>query len=179
MHARLAGDGVHGLGIWQVHDEIPDDADRAEIVNQLNTMLHELQPTSEILMTKSSILGGADAPRIAAGKDVDALGPSDTSDSGSDVQGERAMSTAPDNAGEWGAVVIDTETDTDATGTGERASADGDAPRDGADILPDRIVDDLGLEGDPADWRRSAKAADLAGEVDDTDAGDDATNASR
>lgn len=35
-------------------------------------------------------------------KNVDALGPSDSSDSGSDVQGERSMPTASDNPGEWG-----------------------------------------------------------------------------
>ncbi len=130
-------------------------------------------------MNKSSLLGGTDAPRFAAGKDVDALGPSDTSDSGSDVQGERAMSTEPDNAGEWGSVVVDTDTDTDSTGTGERASADGDAPRDGADILPDRIIEAFGHEDDPANRSRSATVDALAGEPDDSDAGEDVANPSR
>ena len=91
-------------------------------------------------MSNSSILGGTSAPSQASGKDVDLLGPSDTSDSGSDVQGERPMATAPDNPGEWGAVVADGRADTDAGGTGERAAADGDVTVDGADILPDRIV---------------------------------------
>jgi len=36
-------------------------------------------------MSNSSILGGEHAPHHPAGTDVDALGPSDTSDSGSDV----------------------------------------------------------------------------------------------
>ena len=97
-------------------------------------------------MSNSSILGGTAAPRQAEGKDVDLLGPSDSSDSGSDVQGERAMPTAPDNPRERGAVVSDRRTDTDAGGTGERASADGGPTIDGSDILPDRVVSVAGEE---------------------------------
>ena len=123
-------------------------------------------------MSNSSILGGTSAPLQADGKGVDLLGPSDTSDSGSDVQGERAMPTAPDNPGKWGAVVADSDSDTDATGTGERASADGDAPRDGADILPDRIIENLGADDDPANRRESVEAGDLA--VEESDEDDDA-----
>jgi len=99
-------------------------------------------------MSNSSILGGTTAARQAAGKDVDLLGPSDTSDSGSDVQGERVMPTAPDNPGEWGAVVSDLRADTDAGGTGERAGAGGELVVDGADILPDRIVSGTELGAD-------------------------------
>jgi hypothetical protein len=51
-----------------------------------------------ILMTSSSILGGERAARQAPGRDADALGPSDSSDSGSDVQGEPGSATGPDNA---------------------------------------------------------------------------------
>ena len=127
-------------------------------------------------MATSSILGGERAARQADGKDVDRLGPSDTSDSGSDVQGERPMATGPDNPAEWGAIVTDLASDTDASGTGERASVDGSEVADGADILPDRIVDDPGLSGDPSNRRRSIEAADLeddestdpADEADDT-----------
>ncbi|WP_326540657.1 hypothetical protein [Pseudorhodoferax sp.] len=91
-------------------------------------------------MARSSIMGG-DRPAVRApGNDVDALGPSDSSDSGSDVQGERAMATAPDNAAEWGAIVAETDSDSDAGGTGERASATSGRGRENADILPDRIV---------------------------------------
>lgn len=94
-------------------------------------------------MSNSSILGGSAAPARAPGKNVDLLGPSDTSDSGSDVQGERSMPTGPDSPDEWGAVVVGTGNDSDASGTGERASAGGDDPaRDGDDILPDHLVDD-------------------------------------
>ena len=127
-------------------------------------------------MATSSILGGDAAARQADGKDVDLLGPSDSSDSGSDVQGASPMPTAPDNPGELGAVVPDLDSDSDAGGTGERASADASDASDGADILPDRIVDDPGLSGDPSNRRRSVEAADLeddestdpADEADDT-----------
>jgi hypothetical protein len=124
-------------------------------------------------MATSSILGGDAAARQADGKDVDRLGPSDSSDSGSDVQGASPMPTAPDNPGEWGAVVSDPDSDSDAGGTGERASADGTDAVDGADILPDRIVDDPGLAGDPADRRRSVEAGELADEEGTEDDPDD------
>ena len=120
-------------------------------------------------MSESSIRGGTPQPRHARGKDVDALGPSDSSDSGSDVQGERAMSTAADSPDEWGAVVADAATDTDAEGTGERASADGAAPRDGADILPDRIIEDIGVDDDPSRRALSEEAEALAQDDDSQD----------
>lgn len=90
-------------------------------------------------MATSSILGADEAEPVPAGKDIDALGPSDSSDSGSDIQGERPMATAPDDPDQWGAVPAEAGTDTDATGTGERASASGDDPLDAADIRPDHI----------------------------------------
>src|ERR1700754_565640 len=86
------------------------------------------------------------------------LGPSDSSDSGSDVAGAKRhefdVDTELDNhALETG----DTElgSDTDRAGTGERAAADGDSTLvpDG-DIEPDRVIDPLandddGLDDDP------------------------------
>ena len=122
-------------------------------------------------MSNSSILGGNAAPVQADGKDVDLLGPSDTSDSGSDVQGERSMSTGPDNPGEWGGTVVDGDSDSDASGTGERASADGEDPPDGADIMPDRVIENIGADDDPTARRKSMAAGDLS--VDDDDADDD------
>ena len=60
-----------------------------------------------------------------------ALGPSDSSDSGSDLVG----STAARDIGD-----ADLDSDSDRTGTGERASASRDpAQPDGADIDTDRI----------------------------------------
>src|SRR5881628_1889919 len=91
------------------------------------------------MATNSILNGGQAAPRRARGRDVDALGPSDSSDSGSDVQGERPMPTQPDNPGELGALPVESGSDTDASGTGERGSATGVEPRDAADISPDRI----------------------------------------
>lgn len=91
-------------------------------------------------MTNSSILGGARAVRRARGKDVDALGPSDSSDSGSDVQGEGVMTTGADQPDEFGAMPVEGGTDSDARGTGERGSATGRDVPAGADITPDRIV---------------------------------------
>jgi hypothetical protein len=119
--------------------------------------------------------GPASAPTRPAGKDVDALGPSDTSDSGSDVQGERAMPTRPDDPDEWGALPTDGSSDSDAFGTGERASADAEQPREAADLLPDRIdaaslVEDetpADLDTDPLD-----SASDGGGEGVERRSGD-------
>lgn len=78
-------------------------------------------------MGTSSILGGERAAAIPAGKDMDALGPSDSSDSGSDMAGVYASGS-----------------DSDAAGTGERGSAvpQTESDRPGSDIAPDRVVSD-------------------------------------
>ena len=88
-------------------------------------------------MARSSILGGTRAPAEPAGKDVDALGPSDSSDSGSDVQTDLNRSALPERDSE-GAFPIEHGSTSDAAGTGERASADPAAPMTDADLLPDR-----------------------------------------
>jgi hypothetical protein len=73
------------------------------------------------------------------------LGPSDSSDSGSDVAGAKRHefdvdSELDNHALESGA--LENESDSDRAGTGERASADGDANFEpDADIEPDRIED--------------------------------------
>lgn len=121
-------------------------------------------------MPSTTLDGGTPAPERADGRDVDRLGPSDSSDSGSDVQGERRMPTAPDQPDELGAVPVDTASGSDALGTGERASATGDDPLDGADILPDRIVE-AGSDGAAGSGPRAADDADAAIE---TRADDDA-----
>lgn len=110
-------------------------------------------------MATSSILGGDHAPARPRGTDVDTLGPSDSSDSGSDVQTDRNRSALPDEASE-GALPIAHGSDTDAAGTGERASADPSAPEDNADILPDRIGTVPPTAGEPS------------GSVEDPDATD-------
>jgi len=90
-----------------------------------------------------------------------ALGPSDSSDSGSDVAGAKRhefdVDTELDNhALELGESEMGS--DTDRAGTGERAAADGDSTLDpDSDIDPDRILtpptadeDDDGLDDDPS-----------------------------
>lgn len=122
-------------------------------------------------MATSSITGGQRAPSQASGRDVEALGPSDSSDSGSDVQGELDLASPVDldqiTPGEQPGL----EGDSDSAGTGERGSAllDEEA-REGADILPDRTQD-------PDDGEAAAIEAELdlveLDEVDDLISRDD------
>ena len=122
-------------------------------------------------MANSSILGGEHAPRKPRGTDVDALGPSDSSDSGSDVQTDRNRTAMPDESAE-GALPIAHGTDTDASGTGERASAEAPAPEEDADILPDRIGTvpyDVGEVTDAVDDPAAASAGELAEDGDSLD----------
>jgi len=124
-------------------------------------------------MATSSITGGQRAPSQASGRDVQALGPSDSSDSGSDVQGELDLASPIDldqaTAGNHPGI----ESDSDSGGTGERGSAllDEEAS-EGADILPDRIQDmaDLGEEDAAIDAELDLVGLD---EVDDLVTRDD------
>jgi hypothetical protein len=88
-------------------------------------------------MAYSSILGADVAPTHPAGREAELLGPSDNSDSGSDT---------------IGTAEADQDT-TDAGGTGERGAVAGRDAREGADILPDRVVNladgEVSLESDP------------------------------
>ena len=88
-------------------------------------------------MAYSSILGADTAPTQPDGREAELLGPSDNSDSGSDT---------------IGTIEADQDT-TDSAGTGDRAEVAGPDARDGADIMPDRVVnlaDDEGFpEADP------------------------------
>jgi hypothetical protein len=91
-------------------------------------------------MARSSILGGERAATQPAGRDADALGPSDSSDSGSDIQGQPSLETYGDRDDRLGAAHADRGSDSDAAGTGERGSALGDEDvAEGSDISPDRI----------------------------------------
>jgi len=109
-------------------------------------------------MATSNILGGERAPLTPAGRDIDALGPSDSSDSGSDVQGERGFDALDD--GQVGGDRADIGSDSDASGTGERGSAVHDSDIvEGADIAPDRIGAIDELDGDPG--RADADLADV------------------
>jgi hypothetical protein len=91
-------------------------------------------------MSQSSILGGTRAPQQAAGRDDATLGPSDLSDTGSDILGATRLKTDTPEGEMGGATPIDAESDTDSMGTGDRAEAVPEGARDGADIGPDRIA---------------------------------------
>lgn len=108
-------------------------------------------------MATSSILGGRHLPEHVRGKDTNALGPSDNSDSGSDAQGAYGDE--------------ELSSDSDAAGTGERASAGPGLEVSDADILPDHIEgdDDLTSEGDDGDQETAADVHDLAAEDSDDD----------
>lgn len=122
-------------------------------------------------MATSSILGAERAASQAEGRDVERLGPSDTSDSGSDVQGELDLSD-PQNPDQmvFGATQPGLHTDSDAGGTGERGSALlEDEAREGNDILPDQVQNlagddtaDLGLSEAELDLIEKAELEDLA-----------------
>lgn len=88
---------------------------------------------SSSTLTPDNLPAGPDR-RIHQGHGTGALGPSDTSDSGSDIQG------APGIAPGFDAIDSDLDSDSDSGGTGERASAERDgAARDGADIDTDHV----------------------------------------
>lgn len=82
-------------------------------------------------MAYSSIVGADSAPTHPSGREAELLGPSDNSDSGSDTVG-----------------TTEAHEDSDAAGTGERGVVAGRDPREGADILPDRVVNANGEESD-------------------------------
>jgi hypothetical protein len=110
-------------------------------------------------MATSSIWGAEKAPTQAEGRDVEALGPSDTSDSGSDVQGVLDLADPLDlDNPTYGAVQPGLDSATDFGGTGERGAAlPGEEAREGGDILPDRI----GSFSEEAEASDGATAAEL------------------
>ena len=87
-------------------------------------------------MATSSLLGGQRAPQHTSGKDTDSLGPSDSSDSGSDVRNVPGLGVAESAGGLPG----DPGADSDAAGTGERSAATPADARPDSDITPDSIV---------------------------------------
>ncbi|KVV38973.1 chemotaxis protein [Burkholderia territorii] len=109
---------------------------------------------------------GPDDDNARRGRDGRALGPSDSSDSGSDTAGARRHpfdvdSPLDEHALERGDAALDS--DTDRAGTGERASADGDSGlEEGADIEPDRTerLSEPGSTDDP-DERGQSGSGDV------------------
>ncbi|HEY0856545.1 MAG TPA: hypothetical protein VGE16_05785 [Albitalea sp.] len=133
-------------------------------------------------MATSSITGADRAPSQATGRDVEALGPSDSSDSGSDVQGELDLASPADLDEFKTGTQPGLDSDSDSGGTGERGSALLDeAAREGNDILPDRVQDMAeAAEDDGAaidaelDLVELDEVDDLISREDDeTDAGDE------
>jgi hypothetical protein len=111
-------------------------------------------------------LPGEQPPETNLGHGTRVLGPSDTSDSGSDIAGGPGTGLTGSAGRDIGDSNLDS--DTDSTGTGERGALGRDtAFEPGSDIAPDRIldmVDDdslVGTEPDPD------------AEVDDEDTADD------
>lgn len=113
-------------------------------------------------MSIDPLLGGSRAPAHAPGKDIDALGPSDTSDSGSDVQIDLRRTSLDE--GSEGALPIAHDSTSDSAGTGESASADPAPPEIDADLLPDRTGQ---LPGEDTDDLDVATADSLADDEDD------------
>jgi hypothetical protein len=119
-------------------------------------------------MAYSSILGADSAPTQPSGRESELLGPSDNSDSGSDTIGTGEAR----------------EDSTDSAKTGDRGAVAGADAREGADIMPDRVVnlaDDEGFpEADPdgmemtdLDDRDAQRLAELDETRSDRDEADD------
>ncbi len=90
-------------------------------------------------MATSSITGGTRASRLPSGADLASLGPSDSSDSGSDSLGARDRQQLL--------------SDSDATGTGEACGDPSVTNADAADILPDHLI--YGRKGLQSSWLAS------------------------
>jgi hypothetical protein len=113
-------------------------------------------------MARSSLLGIDKAPGEAPGRDTEALGPGDSSDSASDIVGLEDLddddplvpvdvALREDSQRSW-AAGMSTRSDGDTSGTGEQRAAAGDPGEESADIGVDRIVShpDEGLVVDDA-----------------------------
>ena len=100
-------------------------------------------------MAYSSILGADPAPAQPSGRDAELLGPSDNSDSGSDAIGTH-----------------EAHADSDSRGTGERGAVAGADLKEGADILPDRVVNLADGEGFPEADPDAMEMTDLDANAD-------------
>lgn len=121
-------------------------------------------------MARSSIQGGDRAPTQAEGRDVESLGPSDSSDSGSDIvgQGDLELASPLDVDRGYTAAQPGRESDSDAAGTGERGAALPDEqPDEASDILPDEV---RSLSGEAEDAADVAAQAEL--ELQEMESGD-------
>lgn len=135
-------------------------------------------------MATSSILGIDRAQPTRRGHDTQDLGPSDTTDSGSDVAGIEGLDDGDPGMPVDAAIDPDSQrsdtvpdsfadgADSDSRGSGERRSAAGDSGREAADIGPDRIVGDpktFSDIDDPDDRLPSEGGGSQRDEIDDMD----------
>jgi hypothetical protein len=119
-------------------------------------MLHYLR-SKERSMASSLNRTGESRPRVYEGHRTRELGPSESSDTGSDVVGgpglgfidllhlDRGTTSDPDRGGQTAGADLgdsDLDSDSDAAGTGENIAAGRDPLRINRDIRPDRIVTD-------------------------------------
>lgn len=126
---------------------------------------------------------GESHPQLGKGHGTRALGPSDSSDTGSDVVGGPGFTDAPalpldtgtseDAATGAGAGRdlgdADLDSDSDAAGTGERGAAGRDVPALDADRRPDRIEPAPGMDGESTEEVEDLADDDTAtdGQADD------------
>ena len=129
------------------------------------------------MATSTLLQTGEQAPVLDKGHGTDALGPSDTSDSGSDLQGGHGLvmdedlgldtgtnEDATHGGNDAGPDIGDArlDSDSDSGGSGERASAGRDSVElENSDIYPDHVENLFGSEGD-----LDESAAEIADEVD-------------
>jgi len=119
-------------------------------------------------MATSPLLGGERAPTQAPGRDLESLGPSDSSDSGSDVQSQLDLYPDSDLERHLG-ITPGPDNDSDSGGTGERGAAVPESDvREGDDIAPDQVrsLADEDDEGQP-DLVDLEAVGELADEEDD------------
>ncbi len=128
---------------------------------------------------------GESRPGAVKGHSTRELGPSDSSDTGSDVVGGPGLTDAeglPLDTGTSGDVVrgagagrdlgdTDLDSDSDSAGTGERGAAGRDAPGFDADRSPDRIEQSTSTEGDISVESSGIDTIDSEAPDDDDDDG--------
>jgi len=117
---------------------------------------------------------GESRPKAPRGHSTHDLGPSDSTDTGSDVAGgpglgdleplnlDKGVTTDPDRSGDTAGPDVgdsDLDADSDASGTGENITAGRDPMRLNRDVAPDRIVDDV-TQLDRDEPRTAADGAD-------------------
>lgn len=110
-------------------------------------------------MAHSNLLGEQDLDTSTHGAlGIDTLGPSDSSDTGSDTVG----TLNPDEI----------QNDSDRNGTGERAAVESKSGQPGADILPDHLVRETAMDDQPE--LDTSIDADAGGDAGSIAAADDA-----